>query len=85
MAVLKFIHTAALENWQTSLAGIVIALAVAINPILIQNRWPTALEWTIIVSSVAKGLLEKDHNKGTGTVGDPIRGTKEPPPAPTAS
>jgi hypothetical protein len=84
--MLKFIQTAALGNWQTTLAGLVIALAVAINPILVQNRWPTTLEWTIIVSSIVKGLLEKDHNKvGTGTVEDPIRGTKEPPPAPTAS
>jgi hypothetical protein len=78
--MLKFIQTAALGNWETTLAGLVFALAVAINPILIQNRWPTALEWTIIVSSIVKGLLTKDHNKvGTGTVGDPIRSTEAKP------
>jgi|GEM_PF-6998345 hypothetical protein len=77
--MIKFLHTAVLGSWQTTAAGIVFAVVVAINPILVQNRWPTALEWTIIVSSIIKGLLAKDHNKvGTGQLGDPVRGTPGP-------
>jgi hypothetical protein len=76
----KQITSAFLGSWKTTTLGFVLAIYILVKPSLDAGQMPTETQWVGAIFAALVGTQLKDHDKsGTGTPGDPIRGTEAKP------
>jgi hypothetical protein len=67
-------------SWKTTVVGFLSAFCILIIPFLQAGQMPTTPQWILALALAFMGTVAKDGDKaGTGTPGDPVRGTAGEP------